>query len=170
MLYLLVLLFGLFNLCIELHGLRLCMHVCCTSIVMLCGLFFVIPISIDLFILNLVYIYFSLYTCILYIYTQTDIYICISIYIHIYIYVYIYIYIYMVIGEKSLLSILCHLRVVNSAFLKQRFDGCLFQVSFYLYNFFIIYNLFYQSLYILHFTIFARSILNDIKKQLNTIK
>ena len=133
MLYLLVLLFGLFNLCIELHGLRLCMHVCCTSIVMLCGLFFVIPISIDLFILNLVYIYFSLYTCILYIYTQTDIYICISIYIHIYIYVYIYIYIYMVIGEKSLLSILCHLRVVNSAFLKQRFDGCLFQVSFYLY-------------------------------------
>ena len=93
MLYLLVLLFGLFNLCIELHGLRLCMHVCCTSIVMLCGLFFVIPISIDLFILNLVYIYFSLYTCILYIYAQTDIYICISIYIHIYIYVYIYIYI-----------------------------------------------------------------------------
>ena len=29
-----------------------------------------------------------------------------------------------------------HLRVVNSEFLKQRFDGCLFQVSFYLYNFF----------------------------------
>ena len=76
----------------------------------------------------------------------------------------------MVITKKSLLSILRHLRVVNSAFLKQRFDGCLFQVSFYLYNLFIIYNLFYQSLDILHFTIFARSILNDIKKQLNTIK
>ena len=76
----------------------------------------------------------------------------------------------MVITKKSLLSILRHLRVVNSAFLKQRFDGCLFQVSFYLYNFFIIYNLFYQSLYILYFTIFARSILNDIMKQLNTIK
>ena len=72
----------------------------------------------------------------------------------------------MVITKKSPLSILRHPRVVNSEFLKQ----CLFQVSFYLYNFFIIYNLFYQSLYILHFTIFARSILNDIKKQLNTIK
>ena len=76
----------------------------------------------------------------------------------------------MVITKKSPLSILRYLRVVNSEFLKQRLDGCLFQVSFYLYNFFIIYNLFYQSLYILHFTIFARSILNDIKKQLNTIK
>ena len=76
----------------------------------------------------------------------------------------------MVITKTSPLSILRHLRVVNSEFLKQRFDGCLFQVSFYRYNFFIIYNLFYQSLYILHFTIFARSILNDIKKQLNTIK
>ena len=51
----------------------------------------------------------------------------------------------MVIGEKSLLSILCHLRVVNSAFLKQRFDGCLFQVSFYLYNFF---NYLYIYVYI----------------------
>ena len=76
----------------------------------------------------------------------------------------------MVITKKSPLSILRHLRVVNSEFLKQRFNGCLFQVSFYLYNFFIIYNLFYQSLYIMHFTIFARSILNNIKKQLNTIK
>ena len=76
----------------------------------------------------------------------------------------------MVITEKSPLSILSHLRVINLACLKQRFDGCLFQVSFYLYNFFIIYNLFYQSLHILHFTIVARSIFNDIKKQLNTIK
>ena len=76
----------------------------------------------------------------------------------------------MVITKKSPLSILRHLRVVNSELLKQHFDGCLFQVSFYLYNFFIIYNHFYRSLYILHFTIFARSILNDIKKQLNTIK
>ena len=73
--------------------------------------------------------------------------------------------------HKSSLFILSHLRVINLACLKQRFDGCLFQVSFYLYNFFIIYNLFYQSLlYILHFTIVTRSILNDIKKQLNTIK
>ena len=79
-------------------------------------------------------------------------------------------YIYMVITKKSPLSILRHLRIVNSALLKQRFDGCLFQVSFYLYNFFIIYNHFYQSLYTLHFTIFARGILNEIKKQLKTIK
>ena len=76
----------------------------------------------------------------------------------------------MVITKKSSFSILHHLRVVNSEFLKQCFDGCLFQVSFYLYNFFFICNLFYQSLSLLHFAIFARSILNDIKKQLNTIK
>ena len=62
------------------------------------------------------------------------------------------------ITKKSPLSTLRHHRVVNSEFLKQRFDGCLFQVSFYLYYFFIIYNLFYQSLYILHFTISARSV------------
>ena len=37
----------------------------------------------------------------------------------------------MVITKKSPLSILRHLRVVNLEFLKQRFDGCLFQVSFY---------------------------------------
>ena len=96
------------------------------------------------------------------------------IYIYIYIYIYInickHIYIYLVITRKSLLSIRRHLRVDNSAFLKQRFDGCVFQVSFYLYNFFVIYNLLYQSLYILHFAIFTRSILNDIKKQLNSIK
>ena len=42
----------------------------------------------------------------------------------------------MVITKKSPLSILIHLRVVNLACLKQRFDDCLFQVSFYLYNFF----------------------------------
>ena len=76
----------------------------------------------------------------------------------------------MVITKKSPLSILRYLRVVNSAFLKQCFDGCLFHVSFYLYNSFIIYNHLYQNLYILHFTIFARIILKDIKKQLNTIK
>ena len=57
-------------------------------------------------------------------------------YINIYIYIYIYVYICMYVYLR-------HLRVVNSEFLKQRFDGCLFQVSFYLYNFFIIYNLFY---------------------------
>ena len=76
----------------------------------------------------------------------------------------------MVITKKSPLSVLRHLRVVNSEFLKQHFDGCLFQVSFCLYNVFMIYNLFYQCLYILHFAIFTRSILNDIRKQLNTIK
>ena len=76
----------------------------------------------------------------------------------------------MVITKKSPLSILIHLRVVNLACLKQRCGNCLFQVSFYLYNFFIIYNIFYQSSCILHFTIVARSILKDIKKQLNTIK
>ena len=41
------------------------------------------------------------------------------------------IYINVVVTKKSPLSILRHLRVVNSAFLKQRFDGCLFQVPFY---------------------------------------
>ena len=75
----------------------------------------------------------------------------------------------MVITKKSPLSILNHLRVINLACLKQRFDDCLFQVSFYLYNFFSIYNIFYKSSCILHFTIVARSILKDIKKQLNTI-
>ena len=53
-----------------------------------------------------------------------------------YIYIYIYIYIYMVITKKSPLSILNHLRVINLAYLKQRFDDCLFEISFYLYNFF----------------------------------
>ena len=75
----------------------------------------------------------------------------------------------MVITKKSPLSILNHLRVINLTCLKQRFDDCLFQVSFYLYNFFSIYNIFYKSSWILHFTIAARSILKDIKKQLNTI-
>ena len=75
----------------------------------------------------------------------------------------------MVITKKSSLSILNHLRVINLACLKQRFDDCLFQVSFYLYNFFSIYNIFYKSSCILHFTIVARSILKDIKKQLSTI-
>ena len=63
----------------------------------------------------------------------------------------------MVITKKSPLSILPHLSVVNSAFLKERSNGCLFQVSFYLFNFFIIYNYFYQSLYILHFTTTSRN-------------
>ena len=39
----------------------------------------------------------------------------------------------MVITKKSPLSILNHLRVINLTCLKQRFDDCLFQVSFYLY-------------------------------------
>ena len=75
----------------------------------------------------------------------------------------------MVVTKKSPLSILIHLRVVNLACLKPRFEDCLFQVSFHLYIFLIIYNTFYQSSCILHFTIVARSILKDIKKQLNTI-
>ena len=45
----------------------------------------------------------------------------------------------MVITKKSPLSILNHLRVINLTCLKQRFDDCLFQVSFYLYNFIYIY-------------------------------
>ena len=68
----------------------------------------------------------------------------------------------MVITKKSPLSILNHLRVINLTCLKQRFDDCLFQV-------FSIYNIFYKSSCILHFTIVARSIFKDIKKQLNTI-
>ena len=46
----------------------------------------------------------------------------------------------MVITKKSPLSILRHLRVVN---LEQRFDGCLFHVSFYvcMYIFVFIYVL-----------------------------
>ena len=76
----------------------------------------------------------------------------------------------MVITKKSPLTILNHLRVINLACLKQRFNDCLFQVSFYLNNFFLsIYNIFYKSSFILHFIIVTRSILKDIKKQLNTI-
>ena len=37
----------------------------------------------------------------------------------------------MVITKKSPLSILRHLRVINSEFLKQRFEGCLFQAIYY---------------------------------------
>ena len=53
----------------------------------------------------------------------------------------------MVITKKSPLSILPHLRVVNSEFLKQRFDGCLFQVSFYLYSFFSLFTVYYRKLF-----------------------
>ena len=101
-------------------------------------------------------IYVSIHSVYISVYINVSIYqyiyICPSIY---YIYI-LYIYIVcMIITKKSPLSIILrHLRVVNLAFWKQRFDGCLFQVSFYLYN---------------CFTTVARSILNDIKKQLNTI-
>ena len=54
----------------------------------------------------------------------------------------------MVITKKSPLSILRHLRVVNSEFMKQRFDGCLFQLSFYLYNFFSLFTIYYIKVYI----------------------
>ena len=60
----------------------------------------------------------------------------------------IYIYIY--------ISISC---------LKQHFNDCLFQISYYILNFIITYNLFYQSSYIFHFKIVARSILTDTTKQ-----
>ena len=78
----------------------------------------------------------------------------------------------MVITKKSPLSILIHLRVVNLACLKQRFGDCLFQVSFYMYNFFChlqsILSIL-SILYILHLTIVARSTLN-LKRHKKTIK
>ena len=43
----------------------------------------------------------------------------------------------MVITKISPLSIQNHLRVINLTCLKQRFDDCLFQVSFYLYNLYL---------------------------------
>ena len=49
----------------------------------------------------------------------------------------------MVITKKSPLSILNHLRVINLTCLKQRFDDCLFQVSFYLYNFFLVFTIYF---------------------------
>ena len=53
----------------------------------------------------------------------------------------------MVITKKSPLSILRHLRVVN---LEQRFDGCLFHVSFYvcMYIFVFIYVLGFSNWHI----------------------
>ena len=79
---------------------------------------------------------------------------CRTTYVYIYIYIYIlyiyilYIYIlYIYITKKPLLSILHHLRVVNSEFLKQRFDDRLFQVSFYLYNFFSLFTIYYIKVY-----------------------
>ena len=74
--------------------------------------------------------------------------ICICMYINIYIYIYIiyiYIYIYTYIhtyiytnGNHKKISLIHSDSswVVNLACLRQRFDDCLFPVSFYLYNFF----------------------------------
>ena len=53
----------------------------------------------------------------------------------------------MIITKKCPLSMLRHLRVINSEFLKQRFDGCLFQVSFYQYNFFSLFTIYYIKVY-----------------------
>ena len=53
----------------------------------------------------------------------------------------------MIITKKSPLSILRHLRVINSEFLRQRFDDCLFQVSFYLYNFISLFTIYYIKVY-----------------------
>ena len=75
----------------------------------------------------------------------------------------------MVITKKSPLSILNHLRAINLTCLKQRFEIVFFKFHFTCTIFFSIYNIFYKSSCILHFTIVARSILKDIKKQLNTI-
>ena len=54
----------------------------------------------------------------------------------------------MVITKKSPLSILNHLRVINLTCLKERFDECLFQVSFYLYNFFFFFFLVFTIYFI----------------------
>ena len=53
----------------------------------------------------------------------------------------------MVITKKPPLFLLHHRRVVNSEFLKQRFDSCLFQVSFYLYNFFALFTFYSMKVY-----------------------
>ena len=53
----------------------------------------------------------------------------------------------MVITKKSPLSILHHLRVINITCLKQRFDDCLFQVSFYIYIYIYIYMYVYIYIY-----------------------
>ena len=55
-----------------------------------------------------------------------------------------YIYTYI---ECIYIYILRHLRIVSLEFLKQHFDGCLFQVSFYLCNFFIIYTIYFIKVY-----------------------
>ena len=67
-------------------------------------------------------------------------------------YIYIYIYIYIYNHKKISLTILIHLRVVNLACLRQRFDDWLFQVSFYLYNFF--YYLQYILSKFMHITLY----------------
>ena len=60
---------------------------------------------------------------------------------------FMYISYYIYTKKKSPLSILRHLKVINSEFLKQRFDGCLFQVSFYLYNFISLFTIYYIKVY-----------------------
>ena len=65
---------------------------------------------------------------------------------------YVYLYIWKSQKKKSPLSILIHLRVVNLACLKQRFDDCLFQISFCLYNFF--YYLQYILSKFMHITLY----------------
>ena len=46
------------------------------------------------------------------------------------------------------LSILIHLKVVNLPCLKQRFDDCLFEVSFYPYNLFLLFTICFIKVYI----------------------
>ena len=87
------------------------------------------------------YIYIYIYVC-MYIY----IYIYICMYVCIYIYIYIYIY-----DNHKKISQGSQFSILETTFRRLSFS-------------------FYQSLYILHFITVARSILNNIKKQLNTIK
>ena len=62
----------------------------------------------------------------------------------------------MVITQNSPLFILRHLRVVNSEYLKQHFDSCLFQVSFYLtFSLFTIYFIKVYTYYTLQFLLEA---------------
>ena len=63
----------------------------------------------------------------------------------------------MVITKKSPLSILRHLGVVNSEFLKQRFDGCLFKFHFIctIFSLCAIYFIKVYTYYILQFSLEA---------------
>ena len=69
----------------------------------------------------------------MYINVYINIYICIYIYIYVYVYIYIYIYIF---------------RVVDLPCLQQRFDDCLFQVSFCVDNFYYLHFILSRFLHV----------------------